>query len=78
MTSSPAERAGEDYAEAQLFAARYGLEHEHNRRDSTHHRDGYPFGREHSSGGWAVRGLEVLLPLINAAEAFRPQGSASV
>jgi hypothetical protein len=34
----------EDYAEARRFAARHGLEHEHDRRDLTHHWDTYPFG----------------------------------
>src|SRR4051812_1718869 len=33
-----------DYAEARRYAARYGLEHEHDRRDLTHHWDSYPFG----------------------------------
>src|SRR3954464_15957778 len=44
MTSSPSEPESEDYAEAQRFAAHYGLEHEHDRRDLTHHWDSYPFG----------------------------------
>jgi hypothetical protein len=48
MTHPPAEQEGDDYADAQRFAARYGLEHEHNRRDLTHHWDSYPFGR----GSW--------------------------
>src|SRR4051812_35570947 len=48
MTSSPSKPESEDYAEAQRFAAHYGLEHEHNRRDLTHHWGSYPFGL----GGW--------------------------
>jgi hypothetical protein len=44
MTSSPSKPESEDYAEAQRFAAHYGLEHEHNRRDLTHRWDSYPFG----------------------------------
>jgi hypothetical protein len=44
MTSLPSEPETEDYAEAGRFAARYGLEHEHDRRDLTHHWDSYPFG----------------------------------
>src|SRR3954447_10343604 len=44
MTSLPSEPEAEDYAEAGRFAARYGLEHEHDRRDLTHHWDSYPFG----------------------------------
>jgi hypothetical protein len=44
MTSLPSKPETEDHAEAQRFAAQYGLEHEHNRRDLTHHWDSYPFG----------------------------------
>jgi hypothetical protein len=44
MTSLPSKPETEDYAEARRFAARYGLEHEHDRRDLTHHWDSYPFG----------------------------------
>ena len=44
MTSSPSKPEDEDHAEAQRFAAHYGLEHEHDRRDLTHHWDRYPFG----------------------------------
>src|SRR3954451_15768747 len=44
MTHPRAEQEGDDYADAQRFATRYGLEHEHNRRDLTHHWDSYPFG----------------------------------
>src|SRR3982750_1009944 len=44
MSSSPSKPESEDYAEAQRFAARHGLEHEHDRRDLTHHWDSYPFG----------------------------------
>ena len=44
MTSSPSASETEDHAEARRFAARYGLEHEHDRRDLTHHWDTYPFG----------------------------------
>ena len=44
MSSSPPTPGGEDYAEAQRFAAHHGLEHEHGRRDLTHRWDSYPFG----------------------------------
>jgi hypothetical protein len=44
MTSLPSMSAPKDYAEARRFAARYGLEHEHDRRDLTHHWGHYPFG----------------------------------
>lgn len=44
MTSLPSRPDTEDYTEAQQFAARHGLEHEHDRRDLTHHWDSYPFG----------------------------------
>src|SRR3954447_17911254 len=44
MTSLPSEPEAADDAEAQRFAARHGLEHEHDRRDLTHHWDSYPFG----------------------------------
>jgi hypothetical protein len=44
MTSSPFKPESEDYAEVWRFAAHYGLEHEHNRRDLAHHWDTYPFG----------------------------------
>jgi hypothetical protein len=44
MTSSPAEREGEDSREARRFANTHGLEHAHDRRDLTHHWDSYPFG----------------------------------
>ena len=44
MTSRPSEPETADYAEAQRFAARHGLEHEHDGRDLTHHWDSYPFG----------------------------------
>jgi hypothetical protein len=36
--------ATSDHAEARRFAARHGLEHEHDRRDLTHHWRSYPFG----------------------------------
>jgi hypothetical protein len=44
MTSLPSTSETDDYAEARRFAARHGLEHEHDRRDLTHHWDSYPFG----------------------------------
>lgn len=44
MTSLPSRPEAEDYAEARRYAARYGLEHEHDRHDLTHHWDSYPFG----------------------------------
>jgi hypothetical protein len=44
MTSLPSEAETADSAEARRFAARHGLEHEHDRRDLTHRWDSYPFG----------------------------------
>jgi len=44
MINLSSEPETEDYAEARRFAARHGLEHEHDRRDLTHHWDSYPFG----------------------------------
>jgi hypothetical protein len=44
MTTLPSRPEAEDYAEARRYAARHGLEHEHDRRDLTHHWDSYPFG----------------------------------
>ena len=44
MTNVSSEPETGDYAEARRFAARYGLEHEHDRRDLTHRWDSYPFG----------------------------------
>src|SRR3954465_6644343 len=44
MTSLPSKSETENYPEARRFASRYGLEHEHGRRDLTHHWDSYPFG----------------------------------
>jgi hypothetical protein len=44
MTSLPSAPGTEDYAEARRFAAGYRLEHQHDRRDLTHHWDSYPFG----------------------------------
>jgi hypothetical protein len=44
VTSSASKPATGDYAEAERFAAHYGLEHEHDRRDLTHHWGTYPFG----------------------------------
>ena len=44
MTATPSDLETEEYAEARRFAARHGLEHEHDRRDLTHRWDSYPFG----------------------------------
>src|SRR6185312_12041525 len=44
MTALPSRPEAEDDAEARRYAARHGLEHEHDRRDLTHHWDSYPFG----------------------------------
>jgi hypothetical protein len=48
MTFLPSKPQTKVYTEARRLAARYGLEHEHDRRDLTHHWDSYPFGR----GSW--------------------------
>ena len=42
--SDGADSDAADSAEARRFAAHHGLEHEHDRRDLTHHWDSYPFG----------------------------------
>jgi len=44
MPRSPSESGNADYADAQRFASEHGLEHEHGRRDLTHHWETYPFG----------------------------------
>jgi hypothetical protein len=44
MPASPTEPESADYAEAQQFASKHGLQHEHSRRDLTHHWETYPFG----------------------------------
>jgi hypothetical protein len=44
MTNLSSTPDTDDYAAARRFAARYGLEHQHDRRDLTHHWDSYPFG----------------------------------
>jgi hypothetical protein len=48
MTNVSSVPETEGHADARRFAARHGLEHEHDRRDLTHHWDSYPFGL----GGW--------------------------
>jgi hypothetical protein len=44
MAPHPAQSDNADYAAAQRFASEHGLEHEHSRRDLTHHWETYPFG----------------------------------
>ena len=44
MPPSPSQSGNADYADAQRFASEHGLEHEHSRRDLTHHWETYPFG----------------------------------
>jgi hypothetical protein len=44
MTPSHSQSGNADYADAQRFASEHGLEHEHGRRDLTHHWEVYPFG----------------------------------
>ena len=44
MPPSPSQAGNADYADAQRFASEHGLEHEHSRRDLTHHWETYPFG----------------------------------
>ena len=44
MSTPPARSGDADHAEAQRFASEHGLEHEHSRRDLTHHWETYPFG----------------------------------
>lgn len=48
MTNLSSKSETEDDSVARRFAGRHGLEHEHDRRDLTHHWDSYPFGL----GGW--------------------------
>jgi hypothetical protein len=44
MDPSHSQSGNADYAHAQRFASEHGLEHEHGRRDLTHHWEMYPFG----------------------------------
>jgi hypothetical protein len=44
MPPPPSQSGNADYADAQRFASEHDLEHEHSRRDLTHHWETYPFG----------------------------------